>query len=125
MDEEFIPGDPLLLVSIREAIKTLPVFDATRYAWPVNPERAKNRIVLGCNKGVVEGVFMPSEWLDASPGQASERNFPGFKWTHKDQRWGFNDGEDVPEWIRKRYFGKRVPSTLRIGQKGFRYFDPV
>jgi hypothetical protein len=120
--EEFVPGDRLLLVSIRQSIRFRSVYDATRYAWPVNRERAENRVVLGCNEGIVEGVYMPTRWLDASPGQASQTNFPGFAWAHTGQRWGFK-GSEADEAVKQRYLGKRVPKALKIGRKGFRYFD--
>jgi len=42
MSEEFIPSHRVLLVSIRETIKSLSVYDATRYAWPVDLHRAEN-----------------------------------------------------------------------------------
>jgi uncharacterized protein len=126
MSEEFVPRDGLLLVSIRESVKTRSIYDATRYAWPVSRRRIEEKVdlVLGCAEGIVQGVFVPSHWLNAAPGEASEKNFPGFKWTHKGQRWGF-EGKEAHESIQKRYLGKRVPEGLKIGQIGFRYFEPA
>jgi hypothetical protein len=119
--EPFVPKDRLLLVSIRDTIKRLSVYDATRYAWPVNRERAENAdLVLGCVEGVVKGVFVASKWLDASPGEATGRNFPGLAATHKGRRWGFGGGPAY-EASQRSYLGKRVPNNLAIGQIGFRY----
>jgi hypothetical protein len=123
----FVPRHRLLLVSIGKYIKKsgLKTYDATRYAWRVNPKRAANvELVLGCNKGVVEGVYVASKWLDASPGEATRKNFPELAAiaTHKNQRWGFV-GKEADETSQKIYLGKRVPDRLAIGQAGLRYFD--
>jgi len=124
MSEEFVPRDRLLLVSISKTIKTLSVYDATRYAWPVDRRRAEEvDYVLGCDRGIVKGVFVADRWLDASP-EATERNFPGFKATHKGRRWGF-EGKEADETAQRKYLEKRVPNRLAIGQTGFRYFDDL
>jgi uncharacterized protein len=122
MSEVFVPKDRLLLVSINNSIKHLPVYDATRYAWRVDRARVENvDLVLGCEKQVVKGVFAVSKWLDASPGEATKRNFPGFKATHEGQRWGF-EGREASEADQNDYLEKRVPDSLRIGANGVRYF---
>jgi hypothetical protein len=121
MSETFVPKDRLLLVSINKSIKHLPVYDATRYAWRVDRARVENvDLVLGCEKQIVKGVFVVSRWLDASPGDATKRNFPGLKATHEGQRWGF-EGKEASEADQNNYLGKRVPETLRIGANGVRY----
>jgi uncharacterized protein len=121
MSETFVLKDRLLLVSINNSIKHLPVYDATRYAWRVDRERVENvDMVLGCEKQIVKGVFVASRWLDASPGEATKKNFPGFKATHERQRWGF-EGKEASEADQNKYLGKRVPETLRIGASGVRY----
>lgn len=102
------------------------MYDATRYAWPVNRRRVENNVdlILGCNKGVVEGVYVTSSWLDASPGEATRRNFPELVATHKGPRLGFV-GREADEATRRNYLRKRVPGHLAIGQAGFRYFDDL
>jgi hypothetical protein len=122
MSEVFVPKGRLLLVSINNSIKHLPVYDATRYAWRVDRARVENvDLVLGCEKQVVKGVFVVSKWLDASPGEPTKRNFPGLKATHKGQRWGF-EGKEANETDQHDYLERRVPITLRIGANGLRYF---
>jgi uncharacterized protein len=128
--DEFIPKHSLLLVSVNQGIKDRNLFDAARYAWPLNPARAERiELVLACNRGIVEGVFVPIEWLDASPGEQTKANFsdllvanPGFIPTHSDkrQRLGFR-GTEADEETKRHYVGRRVPDTLKIGQNGFRY----
>jgi hypothetical protein len=121
MIEAFVPKDRLLLVSINKSIKHLRVYDATRYAWHVDRAKVENvDLVLGCEKQVVKGVFAVSRWLDASPGDATETNFPGLKATHEGQRWGF-EGREANEADQNHYLGKRVPDSLRIGANGVRY----
>jgi hypothetical protein len=121
----FIPRDRLLLVSVAKTWKKLGVYDAARYAWRVDRRRVENvDLVLACVKGIVKGVFIPSAWLDASPGEASRRNFPGFTWTHHGQRWGFV-GRPASDESRKRYEDKKVPDSLAIGQSGIRYHDEI
>jgi len=102
MIEAFVPKDRLLLVSINNSIKHLPVYDATRYAWRLDRARVENvDLVLGCEKQVVKGVFRVSRWLDASPGEATKGNFPGLKATHEGQRWGVSRAEKQANRIRK------------------------
>jgi hypothetical protein len=115
-------GDRLLLFSIEKGLKDRPdPYDATRYAWRVDRQRAEEAtLMLGCVKGVVKGVFVAKEWLDASPGQATARNFPGVTYTHKGPRWGFKGGE-ADEASQRHYLGKHVPDNLSIGQNGVRY----
>lgn len=99
------------------------MWNAARYAWPVNRERAENvDLVLACVGGIVQGVFVASRWLDASPGEATRRNFPGFVAGHKGAKLGF-EGRAADKASQDRYLGKRVPDSLHIGQNGFRYFD--
>jgi len=121
--DPFVPQDRLLLVSIAKTVGSRSVYDATRYAWPVSRQRVENEVdlVLGCVRGVVEGVFVASAWLDASPGKATERNFPELVATHKGPRLGFV-GRKANEAVQTKYLGKRVPNDLAIGQNGFRYF---
>jgi hypothetical protein len=122
--DPFVAGHRLLLVSINRTIEDRGVYDATRYAWRVSRKKAEEiDLVLGCANGVVEGVYVPEIWLDASPGTATKNNFPGFIATHSTPRLGF-EGRDADPAIKEIYLGKRVPENLAIGQAGFRYFFP-
>jgi len=132
--EEFVPKHRLLLVSVNNGIEDRRLlYDAARYAWPVNRARAERiEFVLACIHGIVKGVFVPTEWLKASPGKDTEENFsdlltanPSFIPAHSDepQRFGFR-GTEADEDTKRQFVGKRVPERLKIGQKGFRYWDP-
>jgi hypothetical protein len=130
---EFEPKHRLLLVSIARAIDVRhSYYDAARYAWPLNQIRASSvEYVLACINGVVEAVFEPTEWLDASSGETTNKNFadllkkyPMFRPADsKMQKLGFR-GSVAQEPVLSYYRGKRVPSAFRIGQNGFRYVDP-
>jgi len=119
--EPFVTRDRLLLVSIARTIgKTKSIYDAARFAWPVNVDRARNvDFVLVCVEGIVKAVFVARLWMEAE-----KKNFPDLVATHKGLRWGF-EGVKAGQSVQANYFGKRVPDNLAIGQKGFRYFDDL
>jgi len=118
--DTFVPKHRLLLVSVNRGIGSREVYGASRYAWRVKRERVeKVEMVLASVKGVVQGVFVSKLWLDASPGEASVKNFSGFAWTHNTPRLGF-EGVEAEIANQRTYLGKRVPQGLAIGQNGFR-----
>ena len=119
--EAFVPRDRLLLVSIAKTIgKTKSIYDAARFAWPVNVDRARNvDLVLACVEGIVKGVFVPRRWMEAT-----QKNFPGLVATHRGPRWGF-EGMEADEAIQANYLEKRVPDNIAIGQNGFRYSEDL
>jgi hypothetical protein len=123
-------GDKLLLFSIEKGLRDRDTYNATRYAWSIDLTNAqKATLILGCENGLVRGVYVADEWLPASPGRETEENFPdllkdcpSFRPGHssKPQRYGFR-GATADEPSRKHYEGKRVPDNLRINARGFRY----
>ena len=121
--ETFVPQHRLLLVSIGKFLKDRgDYYNATRYAWRLDLGRAKKTdYVLGCVKGVVKGVYQVTDWLDASPGVATARNFPGFVAGHRTQRWGFV-GFEADKTVRQIYEDKLVPEYLEVGQNPIRYY---
>lgn len=107
--EQFLPAHELLLISIGTSYyeEERTVYDAVRYAWVLDPQKAKRaKFVLAHVRGLVKGAFVATEWLEATP-----THFPGFPSTDR-KRWGFV-GEEAPERIRKQYVGKRVPDKYR------------
>ena len=78
------------------------LLEAIRYAWKIDPARAKNaEVVLATQKGKIVGVFIADEWKEATTA-----NFPG-----RDPapgRFGF-EGKEAPEDMQKLYLRKRVP----------------
>ena len=119
---EFEVREPLMLISVRESYYYRDnVYDAVRYAWKVNPERAESfNLVLANLRGVVVGVFRPHQWLCAT-----RENFPGLSDKDEPGRWGFVGKEAEPAtW--KLYYGKRVPARYRRrgAQSLVRYCHP-
>jgi hypothetical protein len=107
--EPFVPLHRLLLVSIGRSYGEpgKSVYDAVRYAWVLNPDKArKAEFVLAHVQGLVKGVFKPVKWMEAIP-----QNFPGFEIADPD-RWGF-EGEEADEAVRRQYLRKRVPDKYR------------
>lgn len=97
----------VLLITInRSATERDSIYEAVRYAWKVDPRKAKQtEYVLAVQQGLIVGVFTWENWLEATTA-----NFPGRP--DRDGRWGFRGGE-APEPIVKKYLRKRVPETMR------------
>lgn len=116
--EVFEVREPLLLIFIgRSHDEGRDVYDAVRWAWKVNVQRAREyELVLARYKKEVVGAYRPQEWLAATPG-----NFPGLK-TAERGRWGFRGKPAEPE-VWDYYVGKQVPNRY-IGQNPVRYLRP-
>jgi len=108
----------LLLLSIGLMSEKLSTYDAVRFAWKLDPARArKAELVLAHVKGLVIGVFEPTKWMEAT-----KENFPEHKATHKNLRWGF-EGVKAHEADQNNYLGKRVPDKYRLTQNPVFYID--
>lgn len=82
------------------------VYDAVRYAWKLNPDKAKEaELVLAVMQGLVIGVFVPTKWL-----AATEENF--FGRPNRPGRWGFV-GLEADEETLKHYMRTRIPENIR------------
>ena len=118
--EEFVVGEPLILISIGQLWKERGVYGAVRGLWRLDMERAKHRkLVLAHVRGVVRGAFRPRRWLrgtvENSPLEKGQ--FP--------RRIGFEGTTAEPEAL-ARYVSKRVPAKYRRrgAQASCRYLDP-
>ncbi|MDE2940581.1 MAG: hypothetical protein OXR67_16930 [Chloroflexota bacterium] len=121
--EEFVVGEPLLLISIGRTYYERSPYDAVRYAWKVNLNRVKRyKLVLAQVRGLVVGAYRPARWLPASrenfPDLASRHNIPDIS-----DRHGFV-GKDAEPEILRQYVNKRVPQRYRGSQNGLRYLKP-
>ena len=97
----------VLFITINRSINETSVYEAVRYAWRINVERArKAEYVLAVEKGLIVGVFRATEWKTAT-----EKNFPE-KETHNENRYGFI-GEEAPLEIQVIYLRKRIPDRYR------------
>lgn len=97
----------VLIISInRSATEKSSAYEAVRYAWKLDPEKAqKAEFILAAKQGLIVGVFVAEKWLEATP-----KNFPGT--TERPGRWGFT-GDEAPEEITKLYMRRRVPDSMR------------
>jgi hypothetical protein len=97
----------VLMITINRSITDLSVYDATRFAWRIDKNKAeKADYVLSVEKGIVVGVFKVHEWR-----LARKNHFPEFS-AHTNSRYGFV-GEEAEPQIQKKYLRKRIPSDFR------------
>lgn len=109
-----------LLINVsRSATRHVSIYEATRYAWRVNKDRAKDaEVVLATVHGVIRDAFVEVEWLPATP-----ENFPD-RPPVSDKRWGFRLKEsEASREMRQLYVGKRVPAKYRT-RNPIRYTYP-
>ncbi len=98
--------DRALLISVNRSAAERSLCEATRYAWKLNPRKARQAdVVLATLQGLIVGAFVAREWLPATADHFPDREeVPG--------RYGFI-GEEAPNELRQRYVGKRVPDEYR------------
>jgi len=95
-----------LLISVGRSAAEASLYEATRYAWKIQPKKAEQaEVVLATLQGLIVGAFVADRWLEASA-----ENFPGRE--PVPGRYGFI-GRDAPSELRQEYVGKRVPDELR------------
>jgi uncharacterized protein len=106
--EPFEAREPLILISIGKTYddKDRSIYEAVRGCWVINPERArKHKLVLAHRRGIVVGVFRPTEWLPSTTAN--------FRWhIGNENRWGFV-GDPADEETARIYMRKRVPEAYR------------
>lgn len=98
--------DAILISVNRTALAKPSLYEATRYAWVISPARAcKAEVVLATLQGIIKGVFIADEWLEATAA-----NFPGRQ--DLPGRYGFK-GSEAPDDMQRLYVGRRVPDEYR------------
>jgi hypothetical protein len=96
----------LLLINVNHTADEVPLYDAVRYAWKINPSKAMNaEFILATRQGEIIGAFVAYEW-----SEATEAKFPGFP--AAPGRYGFV-GKEADEKVKSLYVGKRVPDEYR------------
>ncbi len=95
-----------MLISVNRSAADNSLYEATRYAWKVNPSKARRaEVILATMQGLIVGAFIASDWLEATGANfPSREDSPG--------RYAFI-GEEAPSQIRDLYVGKRVPDEYR------------
>ena len=95
-----------VLISVNRTASETSLYEATRFAWKIDPKKAKQAdVVLATRLGLIVGAFVADEWLIATSA-----NFPGR--VDNPKRYGFN-GHEAPADIKAFYVGKRVPDEFR------------
>jgi hypothetical protein len=123
--EEFQVKHHLMLIAINVYfyLRNNP-YDAVRFAWKVNPNRAtKYNLVLARLRGQVVGAYRPAKWLPAS-----RENFPDLANSYNDvaDLPGFHGfvGEEAEPEVWDYYVKKRVPKRFLRSQNAIRYLEP-
>src|SRR5690606_33969678 len=94
-----------LLISVNRSAAETSLYEATRYAWKVNPSKAKRaEVILPTLQGLIVGAFVADDWLPAASDNFPREDAPG--------RYGFV-GREAPDEIKQLYVGKRVPEEYR------------
>jgi hypothetical protein len=95
-----------LLISVNRSAAERSLYEATRYAWKINPAKARKAdVVLPTVQGLIVGAFVAMDWLPATSEHFPDREeVPG--------RYGFV-GHEAPDELRQRYVGKRVADIYR------------
>lgn len=97
----------ILLISINRTVTDRNIYEAVRFAWKLDVERAqKAEYVLALEKGIIVGIFKPLQWH-----LARKQYFPEFE-IHTNKRYGFI-GEEAENEIQKLYLRKRIPEEYR------------
>lgn len=87
-----------LLISVnRTALESSP-YEATRFAWRLNQDKAKQAdVILSTVQGMITGAFTAEKWLEAT-----SVNFPGRETV--EGRYGFY-GKEAPLELQQLYIG--------------------
>lgn len=96
----------VLLINVPRTATETSLYEATRFAWRLNPDKAREaEVVLATRQGLIEGAFIADRWLEATG-----ENFPGRE--SAEGRFGFV-GSVAPDDIVESYVNKRVPEEFR------------
>lgn len=95
-----------LLICVNRSVSKTSLYDATRYAWIINPRRAEEAdVILATVRGLILGAFVADEWKESVTANFPDRqNIPG--------RCAFI-GREAPRELWDEYVHKRVPDEYR------------
>lgn len=102
---EAVFNHKILLISINRGIRNSSIYDAVRFAWRINKDRAEQAdVILAIAHGIIRGAYINAKWL-----KATADNFPMHLIQESDlNRFGFT-AEEAPEHIKALYIGKKIP----------------
>ncbi len=97
----------VVMITVNRTAAERGSYSAVRFAWKLDKNRAARAdYVAAVLQGIIIGIFVAREWLDASIA-----NFPEFG-VDRLGRTGFY-GEEAPPEIKELYIGKRIPYSYR------------
>ncbi len=100
-----------IIINVNRTADDRDIYDAVRYAWRVDPEKARQaELVLAVVRGLIVGVFEPEMWVEAT-AENSLKHFPG-RAVLAGKRWGFI-GHPAPDKIAALYRRRRLPDSMR------------
>lgn len=106
-----------IIITINESLDNRNIYDATRYAWRVDLNKAeKADYVLSSDRGKIVGIFKPTKWMDAKVSE-----FP-FAVSDMEGRYGF-EGDEVTGELREKYLNTKVPKIYRSTGYPVRYVN--
>ncbi len=95
-----------LLISVNRSALEHSLYDATRFAWRLNKDKAcQADVILATVQGLIVGAFIAQQWFDATA-----EHFPGKETI--EGRYGFV-GQEASEELKAMYVGKRLPDEFR------------
>jgi len=95
-----------LLIKVNRSATEASLYEATRFAWRVSLEKAKEaEVVLAVLQGLIVGAFVADDWLSATTA-----NFPGRE--SEPTRFGFV-GREASDQVKALYVNKRIPDRYR------------
>lgn len=96
----------VLMISVNRTATTQDLYEAIRFAWKINKEKAQQaEVILAIQFGIIKGAFIADEWLEATSA-----NFPGRSTVLG--RYGFV-GREASNEIKNLYINKGVPEEFR------------
>lgn len=117
--EDALIDDKAIEINVRLSSGDRNLYDATRFAWRLDPKRAEHAVyALAVNGGLIIGVFVIEKWLPATT-----QNFPSFgedgNWS---KRFGFI-GTPASAEMTSKYLRKKVPPKKQGSANPIRYHN--
>jgi hypothetical protein len=121
-----IPQHNLLAISISQTVEQKNIYNATRYAWKLDIEKAKNRYVLAHTKGLIRAVFEVERWLKNGTEEFKTTFLDnGFPITNENRAGFIGKMLDANNEIAKLYLWKRLAPNPKGAANPVRYVDKV
>lgn len=111
-------SDPAILITINKLYRpdlSLPdIYDATRSAWKINPDRRRPEYAFSVYRGIVRAVFKIKAWHEAATTlQVLDRD-RSHQHSSRSGRWEFV-GTQSDKKVWHRYVGKSVRDYTKPG----------